>query len=218
MTLHNLGQSLPDGFVCCSTSIHAGTAADSVCVCIRHIIEAGATGITKAQLQDKLTGLDQQQGIRKQSMAALDTLLDRRLVCWTPSFDQEVLMSTIMVDRLTCGFKGSVTNDAGPAHDFQSLAGLQAEKSTKDSHHKGSSPGEEGTDNHQVQSPDETGQEASRDSRAAVGSVPEAASNGQRAEGHSLLQPWLNHEGQLNEPFWSGLTRRALSVVMRNPG
>ena len=181
--------------------------------------------MTKAQLQDKLTGSDQQHGNGKQSMAALDTLLDRRLVCWAPSFEQEVLISTMLVDRLTCGFKGSVTDDARPAYDFQSLAGLQAEKSTKDSRQrntspsqKGSSPGEEGTDNHRVQSPDDTDQQASRDSRAAVGSVPEAGSNGQRAEGNSLLRPWLNHEGQLNEPFWSGLTYRVLSVVMRNPG
>lgn len=174
--------------------------------------------MTKAQLQDKLTGSDQQHGNGKQSMAALDTLLDRQLVCWAPSFDQEVLMSTNWVDRLTCGFKGSVADDTGPAHDFQSLAGLQAEKSTKDSRQKGSSLGEEGMDNHQVQSPDETDQEASRDSRAAVGFVFEAGSHGHRAEGHNLLRPWLDHEGQLNEPFYFGLTRRVLSVVMRNPG
>ncbi|KAL0049611.1 hypothetical protein WJX82_006036 [Trebouxia sp. C0006] len=184
----------------------------------RHITEAGSSGMTKAQLQDKLTGSDQQHGNGKQSMAALDTLLDRRLVCWAPSFDQEVLMSTNWVDRLTCGFKGSVADDTGPAHDFQSLAGLQAEKSTKDSRQKGSSLGEEGMDNHQVQSPDETDQEASRDSRAAVGFVFEAGSHGHRAEGHNLLRPWLDHEGQLNEPFYFGLTRRVLSVVMRNPG
>ncbi len=217
MTMQILCQSLPDGFVCCSTHIQAGTAADSFCVCIRHITEAGATGMTKAQLLDKLTGSDQQHGNGKQSMAVLDTLLARQLVCWAPSFDQEVLMSTKLVDRLTCGFKGAVTDDAGSAHDFQSLAGLQAEKSTKDSRQKGSSQGE-GTDNHQAQSPDEADQKASRDSRAAVGSVPEAGSHGQGPEGHSLLRPWLNHEGQLNEPFWSGLTRRVLSVVMRNPG
>ncbi|KAL0040405.1 hypothetical protein WJX77_006212 [Trebouxia sp. C0004] len=191
----------------------------------RHIMEAGATGVTRAQLLDKLTGTDQQHGNGKQSMAALDSLLDRQLACWAPSFDQKVLMSTSAVGRLTCGFKGSVADDAGPAHDFQSLAGLQAEKSTKDSRQKnaspsqkGSSPGEEGTDNHQVQSPDETDQKASKNSRAAVGSVLEAGSHGQGPEGHCLLRPWLNHEGQLNEPFWSGLTRRVLSVVMRNPG
>ncbi len=212
-------------FLSCSTSIQAGTAADSVCACIRHIIEAGATGVTRAQLQDKLTGLDQQHSNGTQSMAALDTLLDKRLVCWAPSFDQEVLMSTSLVDRLTCGFKGSVADDTGPAHDFQSLAGLQVEKFTKDSRQKNarpsqkdSSPGGEGTDNHQVQSPDETDQEASRNSRAAVGSVFEAGSHGQGTEGHCLLRPWLNHEGQLNKRFWSGLTRRVLSVVMRNPG
>lgn len=194
-------------------------------VCVRHIIEAGATGMTRSQLLDKLTGADQQHSNGKQSMAALDTLLDRRLVCWAPSFDQEVLMSTSLVDRLTCGFEGSVTDDTGPAHDFQSLAGLQAEKSTKDGRQKSTSPsqkgssrGEDGTDNHQLQSPDETDQKASNNRRAAVGSVFEAGSHGQGAEGHCLLRPWLNHEGQLNEPFWSGLTRRVLSVVMRNPG
>ena len=225
MTPQILCQSLPDGFVCCSTNIQAGTAANSFCVCTRHIIEAGSTGMTRAQLLDKLTGAVQQHSNGKQFMAALDTLLDRRLVCWAPSFDQEVLMSTSVVDRLTCGFKGSVTDEPGPAHDFQSLAGLQAEKSTKDSHQmktspsqKGSSPDEEGTDNHHLQSPDETAQKASNNSRAAVGSVFIAGSRGQGSEGHCLLRPWLNHEGQLNKPLWSSLTRRVLSVVMRNPG
>ncbi|KAA6420263.1 MAG: hypothetical protein FRX49_09747 [Trebouxia sp. A1-2] len=184
----------------------------------RHISETGATGITGAQLQDKLTGDDQQHSNGTQTMAALDTLLDRQLVCWAPSFDQEVLMSTDLVGRLTCGFRGPVADESGPGHDFQSLAGLQAEKSTKDSCQKSSSHGEEGTENHQAQSPDETDQKASINSRAAVASVSKAGSHGQGAEGHCLLRPWLNHEGQLNEPFWSGLTRRTLSVVMRNPG
>lgn len=127
-------------------------------------------------------------------------------------------MSTDLVGRLTCGFRGPVADESGPGHDFQSLAGLQAEKSTKDSCQKSSSHGEEGTENHQAQSPDETDQKASINSRAAVASVSKAGSHGQGAEGHCLLRPWLNHEGQLNEPFWSGLTRRTLSVVMRNPG
>lgn len=34
----------------------------------------------------------------------------------------------------------------------------------------------------------------------------------------SLLRPWSDHTGALNEPYWAALIQRVMSVVMRNPG
>lgn len=34
----------------------------------------------------------------------------------------------------------------------------------------------------------------------------------------TLLRPWTDHRGALNEPYWAALTQRVMSVVMRNPG
>ena len=34
----------------------------------------------------------------------------------------------------------------------------------------------------------------------------------------TLLQPWTDHRGRLNEPFLRSLTQRAVSVVIRHPG
>jgi hypothetical protein len=40
---------------------------------------------------------------------------------------------------------------------------------------------------------------------------------GEKGEG-TLLQPWTDHRGRLNEPFLRSLTQRAVSVVIRHPG
>lgn len=45
----------------------------------------------------------------------------------------------------------------------------------------------------------------------------EAAVPGEKGEG-TLLQPWTDHRGRLNEPFLRSLTQRAVSVVIRHPG
>lgn len=34
----------------------------------------------------------------------------------------------------------------------------------------------------------------------------------------ALLRPWSDHKGALNEPFWTSITQRVMSVIMRNPG
>ncbi|BDA44462.1 hypothetical protein COCOBI_05-6470 [Coccomyxa sp. Obi] len=50
---------------------------------------------------------------------------------------------------------------------------------------------------------------------AATGSQREPA--GDKGEG-TLLQPWSDHHGRLNEPFLRSLTQRAVSIVIRHPG
>ena len=112
---------------------------------------------------------------------------------WAPTFDQSVLVSSALVDRLACNFQGSINEDAAPASDFHSLAGLQAAGSQRSN------------------------------SVAGPVDVPAQAmevdgARGGRAEGKGLIRPWLDDTGKLNQPFWSALTQRVLSVVMRNPG
>ncbi len=167
------------------------------CGAVRHIEEAGATGLTKSQLMAKMTPEEENHQSAKLAMAALDTLVDKQQVCCASAFDQEVFVSTGVVDRLTSDFQGShVEEPIEPAHDFQTLVGLQAEKSGP----RGSSP--------EGYSP-------------SVSALAASAGNGpgtEGAKGCGLLRPWLDHRGCLNQPFWSGLTQRVMSVVMRNPG
>lgn len=55
----------------------------------------------------------------------------------------------------------------------------------------------------------------SREDAGAIGSQQESA--GDKGEG-TLLQPWSDHHGRLNEPFLRSLTQRAVSIVIRHPG
>lgn len=185
-------------------------------------------GLTKAQLWAKLTDSNEQHSGAKHAMAALETLLDSQVVCWAPSFDQEVLVLSSLMERLSSSFQGSVAADTEPTQDFQSLAGLQAETS-RGARHKDPSSGKKG--NGPSQGGPGTGQQGagqgatdpSRMHAQLVDSPGHAAdavmmAHGDRAKGQCLLRPWLDHEGQLNKPFWSALTQRMLSVVMCNPG
>ena len=112
---------------------------------------------------------------------------------WAPTFDQSVLVSTAVVGRLGCDFQGSIAEDAAPGSDFHSLAGLQA-----------------------------AGSRRGHDDVAGAVDVPPQATEvdgaGGRAEGQGLIRPWLDDKGKLNQPFWSALVQRVVSVVMRNPG
>ena len=110
-----------------------------------------------------------------------------------PAFDQNVLVSTALVARLASNFQGSIAEDAAPASDFHSLAGLQAAGS---------------------QSPDNAA--GSVDVPAQV--VSEHGTHSDTPQGKGLIKPWLDDKGKLNQPFWSALTQRVVSVVMRNPG
>ena len=174
-----------------------------------------------------LTDTNEQHSNAKHSMAALDILLNRQVVCWASSFDQEVLVLSSLVDRLTSSFQGSVAEDTEPTHDFQSLAGLQAETSGRGAHQKGLSTGKQGNGPSQeapgIAQKGNSPAQASRDPnqtglQLAVSAEHAAKRHHDGAEGQCLLRPWLDHEGQLNQPFWSGLTQRVLSVVMCNPG
>ena len=190
-----IADSLSD---CCLTDCFIG-------VCGRHISEAGVIGLTKAQLIAKLTPECEQQEKIKLAMAALDTLLGKRTVSLVASFDCEVLVYTALLDRLASSFHGSLAEDDEAVDDFQSLAGLQAVagkgSAQKGPSHKGSSPS------------------AGCSPAAPVAPAGRERATGlEGAEGHCLLRPWLDHKGQLNQPFWTGLTQRVMSVVMRNPG
>lgn len=55
----------------------------------------------------------------------------------------------------------------------------------------------------------------SKEGVGTVGSQQEPA--GDKGEG-TLLQPWSDHHGRLNEPFLRSLTQRAVSIVIRHPG
>lgn len=121
---------------------------------------------------------------------ALEALLRQAAVQWAPTFDQNVLVSTALVDRLASNFQGSIAEDSGPASESQSLAGLQA-------------AGDEPPDN-----------AAGLVNVAAL--APQAHGGG--AENQGLIRPWLDDKGKLNQPLWSALTRRVMAVVMRNPG
>lgn len=47
------------------------------------------------------------------------------------------------------------------------------------------------------------------------------AHQGQEVSGEgegTLLQPWSDHRGRLNEPFLRSITQRAVSIVIRHPG
>ena len=173
--------------------------SNEVCVCLRrHIKEASVAGLSKDQLTAKLADTCQPTSSAALTLAALDVLLEEGVVCWAAGFDQEVLIATSLIGRLTSGFQGSLAEadrgQSGPVCDFQSLAGLQAAKASK--------------------APTQTSRRSSVP--RAVGSNFDKGPGG--GEGTCLLRPWLDHEGQLNEAFWSGLTQKVLSVVMRNPG
>ena len=109
---------------------------------------------------------------------------------WAPTFDQSVLVSSALVDRLASDYQGSIAEDTGPASESQWLAGVQA---------AGSEP---------------------PDSAAGLGDVAAQAmqAHGGRAEGQGLIRPWLDDTGEVNQPLWTALTRRVMAVVMRNPG
>lgn len=50
---------------------------------------------------------------------------------------------------------------------------------------------------------------------------PEVVRRGRQdgsAAAAAALLPWHDHMGALNEPYWRGLTQRAISMVIRNPG
>ena len=123
----------------------------------------------------------------------LESLERQGAVQWASTFDQSVLVSSTLVDRLASNFQGSIAEDTAPASDFHSLAGLQAAGSQRNN--------------------------------AAAGAFDVAAQTvevdgacGGRAEGKGFIRPWLDDTGKLNQPFWSALTQRVTSVVMRNPG
>ena len=124
---------------------------------------------------------------------ALESLLLDGTLQWAATFDEEVLVCTSSVDRLAIAFTGSIAEDAATASNFHSLAGLQAAVS----HQRGSTS---------------TLVEVSAAAKDFGG-----ADTG-RAEGKGLIRPWLDDRGKLNQPFWSALTQRVMSVVMRNPG
>ena len=158
----------------------------------RHITAAGPLGLSRDQLAATLSEL-QQQDQSANLQPVLESLEQQGAVHWASTFDQSVLVSTALVDRLACNFQGSIAEDAAPASDFHSLAGLQAAGSQRSNNAAGP-----------VDVPTQT-------------MVVDGA-RGDRAEGKGLIRPWLDDTGKLNQPFWSALTQRVLSVVMRNPG
>lgn len=158
--------------------------------CCRHITAAGPLGLSRDQLEATLSELQQQdQSARLQP--ALETLERQGAVHWAPTFDQSVLVSSTLVDRLVSNFQGSIAEDT--ASDFHSLAGLQAAGSRRNNNAAGP-----------VDVPAQT--------------MEADGAGGGRAEGKGLIRPWLDDTGKLNQPFWSALTQRVMSVVMRNPG
>ena len=102
-------------------------------------------------------------------------------------------MSKALVDRLASTFQGSIAEDTAPVSDFSSLAGLQAAGSQRN-------------------------RNAAGQDDAPAQAMEVDGAHGGRAEGKGLIRPWLDDTGKLNQPFWSALTQRVMSVVMRNPG
>ena len=160
--------------------------------CCRHITTAGPLGLSRDQLAAILSESQQQdQSVSLQPV--LESLERQGAVQWAPTFDQSVLVSSALVDRLVSNFQGSVAGDSACASDFHSLAGLQAAGSQRNNNAAGS-----------VDVPAQT--------------TEADGAGGGRAEGKGLIRPWLDDTGKLNQPFWSALTQRVMSVVMRNPG
>lgn len=120
----------------------------------------------------------------------MEALLHQGAVQWAPTFDQNVLVSTALVNRLASKFQGSIAEDSGSASESQSLAGLQAAAA------------------------------APPDNAAGLvdAAAQEKQAHGGRAEEQGLIRPWLDDKGKLNQPLWCALTRRVMAVVMRNPG
>ena len=174
-----------------------------VLACYRHITEAGTHGLTQNQLTAKLISAEQQQQQQQQQQLgwsglvqpALESLLQEGAVQWAPSFDLEVLVSTKLIDRLATSFTGSIAVDSASASDFHSLAGLQAAGS-----HNGVNGADGGLNAESTEAAEAAGADAGG------------------PESWGLIKPWLDDAGKLNQPFWSALTRRVFSVVMRNPG
>lgn len=102
-------------------------------------------------------------------------------------------MSKALVERLASTFQGSIAEDTVPVSDFSSLAGLQAAGSQRN-------------------------RNAAGQDDAPAQAMEVDGAHGGRAEGKGLIRPWLDDTGKLNQPFWSALTQRVMSVVMRNPG
>lgn len=155
----------------------------------RHITASGPLGLTRDQLAAKLSK-SHEQDHSASLHPALEALLHQGAVQWAPTFDENVLVSTALVDRLASNFQRSTAEDSPAASDSQSMAGLQA------------------------------AEPEAPDNAAGPVDVPAQATqaHGGRAESQGLIRPWLDDKGKLNEPLWSALTRRIMSVVMRNPG
>lgn len=179
----------------CGLDMTSCEATNQTWASCRHITNAGPLGLTQVHLMAKLHHVDQQQQQLQPALMqpALECLLLDGTVQRAATFDQEVLVCTSSVDRLAIAFTGSLAEDAALASDFHSLAGLQAAGSWQ-----------RGSTNTLIESP------------AAM--VVSGGAHTGRAEGKGLIRPWLNDRGKLNQPFWSSLTQRVMSVVMRNPG
>lgn len=227
----------------------------------------GSTGLSKAQLADKL-------GHAKEDCINLDgavqACLDAGRLQWAPAFDEQLLVPVGVLDRLKAGYRAPVADKSQPPQDFHSLAGLQAAKarnkqqeSTCGLHEAAVKATDEASCG--AQQHGEAQDSAALDAAGTAGSARDRHTNitqqkpslvhasvdqpdgtapsndvgrhlvdaqlqerqqqengGNAAHADSacgtLLKPWHDHTGCVNETYWAALTWRVMSVVMRNPG
>lgn len=209
----------------------------------RHISGAAGLGLTQIQLADKLMhGEETCSDVNN----VVQALLDAGRLQWAPAFDEELLVAVDTLSKLKPEYQPSLPEDAQPAQDFHSLAGLQAASSRRKQLDK--LDGQQATDSN-----DAAALDASK-GQQSVADGPEGAESAQQMENNQvphidstqfealpsdmqqqqlggrekqsgaeslsqiLLKPWTDHKGALNEPYWAALTQRVMSVIMRNPG
>ena len=176
----------------------------------------------------------------------IQALLDAGRLQWAPAFDEKLLVAADTLSKLKPEYQPSLPEDAQPAQDFHSLAGLQAASSRRKQPDK--LDGQHATDNNDAAALDASeGQQSVADGPEGAESLQQMENNqvphinstqmaalsddvqqpqlggrekqsGAESVSRTLLKPWTDHTGALNEPYWAALTQRVMSVIMRNPG